>query len=138
MVLNNGYAVGVYVGFDNNKAMKRTNTHITGYSGALPTWTEMVNSLLRERLYSQKLDPVDISFYGLTILHGELGQINLAVNKEEGGILLKPAVEVDEKDRSQASILTFGQLYETGRFKLYRKYQPFWGELDGFTEEDIN
>ncbi len=138
MVLNNGYAVGVYVGFDNNKAMKRTNTHITGSSGALPTWTEMVNSLLRERLYSQKLDPVDISFYGLTILHGELGQINLAVNKEEGGILLKPAVEVDEKDRSQASILTFGQLYETGRFKLYRKYQPFWGELDGFTEEDIN
>jgi membrane peptidoglycan carboxypeptidase len=137
MVLNNGFAVGVYVGFDNNKAMKRTKTHITGSSGALPTWTEMVNSLLREKSYSKKLDPVDISFYGLTLLHGELGQINLAVNKDNGGTLLEPAVKVDETNRSQPSIMTFGKLYETGRFKLQRRYQPFWGALDGFTEEDI-
>lgn len=137
MVLNNGYAVGVYVGFDNNKAMRRTNTHITGSSGALPTWTEMVNSLLREKMYSERLDPVDISFYGLTLLHGELGQVNLGVNKEDGGTILNPAVKVDEKNRSQPSIMTFGTLYETGRFKLQRKYQPFWGELDGFIEEDI-
>jgi len=137
MVLENGYAVGVYVGFDNNKAMRRKNTHITGSSGALPAWTEMVNSLLREKLYSEKLDPVDLSFYGLTLLHNELGQINLAVDKESGGTLLSPAMKVDGKNRSQASIMTFGNLFETGRFKLQRSFKPFWGDREEFSEEDI-
>jgi len=137
MVLDDGYSVGVYVGFDNNKAMRRKSTRITGSAGALPAWTELANTILREKDYAEKMDPVELSFYGLTLLHNEFGQLNLAVDKENGGQLLKPYVEVDEKNRSKASIMTFGQLYESGRFKPQRNYNPFWGKLEVFSEIDL-
>lgn len=134
MVLDGGYTLGVYVGFDNNQPMRRKSTKITGSSGALPTWTALVNTLLREKGYTSKLDPVDLSFYGLTLLQEELGQINLGVDKENGGHLLKPLVEIDEKNRTKPSISTFGKPYESGRFKVERFYAPFWGEQEEFSE----
>jgi membrane peptidoglycan carboxypeptidase len=137
MVIDGGYSVGVYVGFDDNKPMRRRSTNITGSGGALPAWTEMVNTILREKSYAQKLDPVDLSFYGLTLLHNELGQLNLAVDKENGGRLINPAIEIDEKNRSHPTIMTFGQLYESGRFKPKRYYAPFWGASKQFSETDL-
>jgi membrane peptidoglycan carboxypeptidase len=137
MVLDDGYSVGVYVGFDNNKAMRRKSTRITGSSGALPAWTKLANTILCEKNYVEKLDPVELSFDGLTLLHNELGQVNLAVDKEYGGQLLKPSVKVDEKNRSKASIMTFGKLYESGRFKPQRNYKPFWGKQEVFSEIDL-
>ncbi len=137
LVIDGGYTVGVYVGFDDNKAMRRKTTRITGSGGALPTWTDMINSILCEKSYGEKLDPVDLSFYGLTMLHDELGQVNLAVDKESGGQILKPAVEVDETNRSQPSIMTFGQIYETGRFKPKSRYAPFWGNTNQLIETDL-
>ena len=137
MVLDDGYSIGVYVGFDKNKAMRRKSTRITGSAGALPAWTELVNTILREKDYADKLDPVDLSFYGLTLLHNELGQLNIAVDKDNGGQPLKPAVEVDEKNRTNPSIMTFGHLYESGRFKPQRNYEPFWKNLEVFSETDL-
>lgn len=137
MVLKDGYAVGVYVGFDNNKAMRRKTTRITGSGGALPAWTDIVNSILREKLYEQKLDPVDLSFYGLTLLYDELGQINLGVDKNSGGRIFSKTVQVDESNRSTPSILTFGQVFETGTFKPKREFAPFWGNEGEFTEADL-
>jgi len=137
MILDGGYAIGVYVGFDNNQPMRRKSTRITGSGGALPTWTGLVNTLLREKGYASELDPVDLSFYGLTLLQEELGQVNLAVNKEDGGRFLKPLRELDEKDRMQPSITTFGQTYESGRFKATRKYAPFWGDKKQVVETDL-
>ncbi len=137
MIIEGGYSIGTYVGFDNNKAMRRKTSRFTGSSGALPTWTALVNTLLREKGYAEKLDPVDLSFYGLTLLQEELGQVNLMVNKEDGGRLLQPVAEVDEKNRTIPSITTFGQIYETGRFKPRRNYSPFWGNNGGFAETDL-
>ncbi len=137
MVIDGGYTIGVYVGFDTNESMRRKTTRITGSSGALPTWTGVVNTILREKLYSQKLDPVDLSFYGLTLLHSELGQLNLAVDKENGGRLQQPVLEIDEKNRNYPSIMTFGQVYESGRFKPQRYYAPFWGDKKQFLETDL-
>jgi penicillin-binding protein 1A len=137
MVIDGGYSVGVYVGFDNNKSMRRKSTRITGSGGALPAWTDMVNTILREKSYAQKLDPVDLSFYGLTLLHNELGQLNLAADKENGGRLLKSSLVIDEKNRSHPSIMTFGQLYESGRFKPERYYAPFWSDTKQFLETDL-
>lgn len=137
MILDGGYTMGVYVGFDNNQPMRRKSTKITGSSGALPTWTGLVNTLLREKGYASELDPVDLSFYGLTLLQEELGQVNLAINKEDGGRLLKPLREIDEKNRMQLSITTFGQTYESGRFKASRSYTPFWGDNTQVVETDL-
>lgn len=137
MVIDGGYSVGVYVGFDDNKAMRRKATKITGSSGALPAWTELVNTILREKGYAQRLDPVDISFYGLTLLHDELGQVNLAVDKDSGGRITLPVEEVDNTNRLHPSILTFGRLYESGSFKQERLYAPFWGGDDHLLESDL-
>lgn len=137
MALEGGYAVGVYVGFDNNRAMRRKTTRITGSSGALPAWTDIVNTILREKQYGKKLDPVDLSFYGLTLLYDELGQINLGVDKVSGGRIFSRAVQVDESDRSTPSIMTFGQVNETGKFKPNRDFAPFWGDDVQLIETDL-
>lgn len=137
MVIDEGYSVGVYVGFDNNRSMRWKSTHITGSGGALPTWTDMVNTIMAEKLYAQKFDPVDLSFYGLILLRNELGQLNLAVDKEDGGQLSRPVHEVDDNDRNQASIMTFGKVMESGRFSPQRYYAPFWGASKSFQETDL-
>ena len=137
MVIDGGYALGVYVGFDNNTAMRRKTTRITGSGGALPAWTDIVNTLLREKGYGEKLDPVDLSFYGLTLLNEDLGQVNIGVTEDSGGRIGRPAIEVDEKYRSHPSIMTFGQLYESGRFKPKRFYVPFWTSDGQLTETDL-
>ncbi len=127
MVIDDGYALGVYVGFDNNMPMRRKSTRITGSGGALPAWTDMANTILREKKYGEKLDPVDLSFYGLTLLHEDLGQKNIGVTEDSGGRIGTPAVEIDEKYRSHPSIMTFGQLHKSGMFEPKRFHLPFFG-----------
>ncbi len=137
MVLDGGYAVGVYVGFDNNKSMRRKSTRITGSGGALPTWTNVVNSIMREKSYGEELDPVDLSFYGLNLLHSELEQVNFAVDIDNGGQLQKPMLQIDEKNRTDPSIMTFGEIYESDKFEPKRYYAPFWGSAKAFSETDL-
>jgi penicillin-binding protein 1A len=126
MTLRDGYAIGVYVGFDNNDPMQRNSSRITGSVGALPTWSEIVNALLKEQHYASRLDPVDLSFYGLGIKRDELGQVNVGVEPENGGRVIEPVVEVSDMARFQPSILTFGKKADSGRFVLERDFQPFW------------
>ena len=126
MQINNGYAVGVYVGFDGNQSMRRKSSRITGSSGALPAWSEIVNVLLEEKDIASKLDPVDLSFYGLVLKREKLGQFNVLVDPDQGGKVSVPAVQVSDLDRYQPSILTFGRKTESGRFRLERNFIPFW------------
>jgi penicillin-binding protein 1A len=126
LVAKGGYAVGVYVGFDDNQDMRKSSTRITGSEGALPTWTELVRILLREKGYGQKLDPVEISFSGLTLRREPLGQLNLAVQADMGGILTSKVREVDAQNRSVPSIMTFGELDEDGKFVPARQFKPYW------------
>jgi len=126
LVTQGGYAVGVYVGFDDNQDMRRSSTRITGSEGALPTWTELVRVLLKEKGYGQKLDPVEISFSGLTLQRKPLGQLNLEVHPDLGGVLSSQVRDVDVKKRSVPSIMTFGELDEDGRFVPARQFKPYW------------
>jgi len=126
LVTQGGYAIGVYVGFDDNQDMRKSSTRITGAEGALPTWAELVRVLLKEKGYGLKLDPVEISFSGLTLQRKSLGQLNLAVQPDLGGVLSSPVREVDVKNRSVPSIMTFGELDEDGRFVPARQFKPYW------------
>ncbi len=137
MTIEGGYAIGTYVGFDKNMKMRRKTTRITGSSGALPAWTDLVNSIMKEKGYSKRLDPVDLSFYGLSLLHDDQKQINLAVKKESGGHVLTPVQEIDEKNRTRQTILTFGTVYPTGNFKADRFFMPFWGGEEHIFESDL-
>ncbi|MFH2124358.1 MAG: transglycosylase domain-containing protein [Pseudomonadota bacterium] len=126
LVAQGGYAIGVYVGFDDNEDMRRSSTRITGSEGALPTWTDLVRTVLKEKGYAQQLNAIDISFSGLTLQRKPLGQLNLAVQDELGGILPSHVSEVDVKNRSIPSIMTFGELDDTGRFVPARQFKPYW------------
>ncbi len=121
-----GYAVGVYAGYDKNQAMRRKSTRISGAQGALPTWIGIVNTLLQEQEYTSKLDAVDLTFNGLGISWEPLGQINVAVDPEQGGQLVEPVSQIPSGSRYRPSIITFGRKTETGRFIKDRNFNPFW------------
>ncbi len=131
MTLGDGYALGVYVGFDNNDPMRRKSTRISGAAGALPAWSRIASVLLHEHDYINRLDPVDLSFYGLSIKRDDIGQLHVAVEPEQGGRVIEPVVEVQGAMGAQPSILTFGRKTETGRFVLERNFQPFWKTAAG-------
>ncbi len=126
MTISDGYAVGVYVGFDNNDPMRRNTSHISGSAGALPAWSQIANVLLHEQDYSSRLDPVDLSFYGLGIKWDDLGQLNVAVEPRQGGKVIEPVVQVSDTGHTQPYILTFGKKTEAGKLVMDRNFQPFW------------
>jgi membrane peptidoglycan carboxypeptidase len=134
MTARDGYAIGVYVGFDDNQPMRRNSSRISGAAGALPTWIEIANVLLQEQKYAGRLDPVDVSFGGLAIKWDDLGQMNVGVALDEGGKVIEPVVQVGDMQRSQPSILTFGRKSETGRFMAERNFQPYWRTAAEFRE----
>ena len=127
MVLENGYAVGAYVGYDKNKAMVSGSTRITGSSGGLPVWSDIAAALLEKEQAGERLDPVDLSFNGLGLRYPESGQLFVPVDPEQGGAVLPgrggrhtsvaPDIPV---------ILSYGPVGTGGRFEPARMFQPFW------------
>ncbi|TKB10628.1 transglycosylase domain-containing protein [Desulforhopalus sp. IMCC35007] len=126
MTLDNGYAIGVYVGFDDNSPMRRKSSRISGSAGALPVWSSIANAIIQEQDYVSRLDPVDLSFNGLAIKRPALGQLNLGVTEDSGGAVTEPYQEVSEFSRFTPSILTFGKKSSAGRFVPERIYEPYW------------
>lgn len=131
LVLDNGYAIGVYVGYDDNGSMRKSTIKISGSAGALPTWTEIANTLVKEEEYAAHLDPAELSFSGLQLSRDPKGQLNLAADPEQGGTVVSPARLVGEADRRQPSILTFGTLSPDSRYSPDRSYEPFWRAAEG-------
>lgn len=126
MVLDNGFGIGVYVGFDDNQPMRRRTTRITGAAGALPVWAKIASAIVERKGFNDSLDPVDLSFYGLAIKRKDLGQKNYTVLKDYGGRLGLPLKEIDPLDRYQPSILTFGEANQKQGFSPARSFAPFW------------
>ncbi len=126
MISGKGFSVGVYVGYDDNRTMRKGTTRITGSAGALPSWSEIVKTILVEKDYEKKLDPVDLSFNGLIVKRGILGQKNVEVSPDHGGLITSPARNIDVLDRFHPSIMTFGTFDRTGGFRERRLFQPYW------------
>ncbi len=124
--INDGYAVGVYVGYDNNKEMKKGATRISGSAGALPIWSDIILALFDEKEYGAHLDVVDLSFNGLHIVRKDFGQRYYLADQKQGGIVAYPLTSVSEQDRYTPSILSFGKKNVDGRFLPERKFLPFW------------
>ena len=121
-----GYSVGVYVGYDNNKAMRKGTTRITGSSGALPAWVDIVNSIVKKNQLASNLDPVDLSFYGLMLKRDDLGYLNIGIAPSAGGTFNQPPGLIEEVNRYQPSIMTFGTIAEQNRFQASQEFAPFW------------
>ncbi len=120
--LRGGYVVTAYVGFDDNKPMVRTTTHLTGSAGALPLWTELAKSITLNRDYAGHMDVVDFYFAAkpeIPLRYESLGQINVPVDAGAGGIVTRGEA------RSPATIVTFGTPTADGMTPT-RFFLPFW------------
>lgn len=126
LVLENGYAVGVYVGYDDNKQMRGKTIRIAGAAGALPPWISIVNQLLKVNEYGEKIDTVDLLFDGLYIERQRVNQLNIAMDMKNGGLPTDPGQKVSKTSRTQPSLITFGELSKKGKITLNRDYKPFW------------
>jgi len=134
--MEDGYAVGVYVGFDDNKPMKKGATRIAGSAGALPIWSEIIKGIVHREQYVSRLDPVDLSFNGLQLQRRDLGQVNIAVDPDEGGVIPDKNMNVGVTDRYSPSIMTFGKMNQQGEFVPERQFAPFW-KVSSFSEETL-
>ncbi|MBW2303092.1 MAG: transglycosylase domain-containing protein [Deltaproteobacteria bacterium] len=60
--IKEGYVVASYVGFDDNRPMKGKRISIYGSSGALPIWTDTVDTIVNSIPYKAKLKVADLVF----------------------------------------------------------------------------
>ncbi len=122
-----GYAVGVYVGFDSNEAMKRGSTRITGSQGALPTWSDIASALFQVEGIGDKLDPVDLVFNGIGLKYPDTGQLFVPVDPEAGGAVVEGRGARRALIPPEGTVvLDHGQVGGNGHFDPERWFKPFW------------
>jgi hypothetical protein len=126
MVIDNGYTVGVYVGYDDNKPMVKGTNRIGGASGALPIWSAMASSLLIHEQAGEKLDMADLSFDGLALQYTGV-QHFVPVDPKQGGAALqgRGALRANSSPERPA-VLSHGSVAPGGRFEPARIFQPYW------------
>jgi len=129
-VTEDGHAIGVYVGYDDNQPMRAGGLRVSGAVGALPAWIAIASDLLRDLDYEKRLDPVDLSFNGLMLKRERLGQQFYAADPASGGALEEPPRILSETDRGLPSILTFAEKDSEGGLRLERHFAPFWQNSD--------
>jgi hypothetical protein len=129
VTLQDSYVIASYVGFDDNRKMERTTTHITGASGALPVWTKLVNGLIFEKNYGGTVDLVDLIFSGrdeMPLVHPDIGQIEIPVAIRAGGVAAGTGQLELPADSRYAKVLSFAESRPEGRLELTRHFRPFW------------
>ncbi len=122
-----GYAVGVYVGYDENIAMTRKNLRVSGSRGALPAWTAIAEALLQAAGTGDLVDPIDLAFNGLPLEYVETGQVFIPVEPDSGGRPIVGSVPVAGTIAPERpSSLTYGRQGVDGQFEPKRFFQPYW------------
>lgn len=127
--LKDDYIIASYVGFDDNRKMERTTTHITGASGALPVWTKLVNGLIFEKNYGGAVDLVDLIFSGrdeLQFVFPDIGQLEIPVAVREGGVAAGTGQKELSAETRYTNVSSFGEVTTDGRLELKRYFRPFW------------
>jgi hypothetical protein len=60
--IGKGYVIACYVGFDDNRPMKRKHVTIYGSSGALPLWLDAANTIVNSHEYKENVQVADLAF----------------------------------------------------------------------------
>lgn len=132
MDLADGYTVGVYVGFDDNRPMEKGATRVAGSVGALPTWSGIAAAILGLEGVADKVDAVDLSFGGLPLRFPEVGQVFVPVDPERGGAQILGHEPLRARIApGGAAILAYGRANQGGRFEPDRFFRPFWKNDNG-------
>jgi penicillin-binding protein 1A len=135
MELENGYAVGVYVGFDDNRPMQKGSTRVTGSFGALPTWSTIAAAIVNLDNIADRLDPVDLSFNGLPLRYPETGQVFVPVDPDQGGVVVSGrGARWTRLAPGSPSVLSHGRIGPGGNFEPERRFRPYWLNDEGSPE----
>ncbi|CAK8725313.1 Transglycosylase [Candidatus Electrothrix laxa] len=127
LLTEDGYTVGVYVGFDDNDPMKKDSTRISGSQGTLPTWSKIAEALYSLEGVADSLDPVDLAFDGITLKYPDTGQYFIPVQHENGGIRNgRGAGEQTVITPNSPAALEHGNINKNGNFTAERRFIPFW------------
>ena len=126
MVIDNGYTVGVYVGYDDNKPMVKGTNRIGGAGGALPIWSDMASSLLIHEQAGERLDMADLSFDGLVLQYPGIKHF-VPVDPKQGGATLEGRGALRTNiSPNRPAVLSHGRVAPGGRFEPARFFQPYW------------
>jgi len=135
--LLHGYALAAYEGFDDNVAMTRNSSHVTGSAGALILWSEMADAIINDEGYADQLKlealpfSTDIEF---PLQYPELGQIVAEQTTVTGvGSQIGDSAALSSTAERSAlqigpSVVTFGEIKAGGELTPARAFKPFWGE----------
>ncbi len=126
MYIDNGFSVGVYVGFDDNRPMVKKTTRISGSGGALPIWSSIAEAVLLMDKSGDRVDEVDLSFNGLSLKYPNMGQIIVPVVPEKGGMVLQGSGNGPLVGRKLPKILSFGKFGAGGHYEGKRFFNPYW------------
>lgn len=127
MELEDGYAVGVYVGFDDNRPMQKGATRVTGAFGTLPTWSKIASAIVNLDTVADRLDPVDLSFNGLPLRYPETGQVFVPVAPDQGGVVIPGRGALQTRLGPGApTVLSHGRIGSSGNFEPERRFRPYW------------
>jgi len=66
--VEDGLVVAAYVGYDDNREMRRGSIRIAGASGSLPVWIEAARGVGRASLLGDRLDLADLAFSGADVV----------------------------------------------------------------------
>lgn len=126
LTLQGGYAVGVYAGYDNNASMVKGGFRVSGSVGALPAWSAIAQSLLDTEKVADRLDPVDLSFNGLSLQYPDVKQVFLPVAPNQGGAAKGASGLRQVTPPNYPASLCFGETGVSGRFEPERLFMPYW------------
>jgi hypothetical protein len=133
--LSGGYSLAVYEGFDDNKSMVRSSSHITGSSGALRLWTDVANFIINDHSYADNVDLDDLSFslnFELPLVYPELGQIVVTqdvistIGEVDDVVVPQQALHSDQIQLGP-NVVSFGEIVQR-QLKPARHFKPYWGE----------
>ncbi|MGA1825434.1 MAG: transglycosylase domain-containing protein [bacterium] len=114
-----GFVIGCYVGYDDNRSMSSPTFNIAGASGALPVWIKMAQAIVEEYKYAAIIDESDLIFRTNPIiaLKSYKGSVFVGISPDNG---LRPGPH---------EIMSFGELTED-IFIPTRFFIPLTGEKD--------
>lgn len=125
--LDNGYAVGVYAGYDDNQPMVNRGLRVTGSQGSLPAWAGIAQALLDVEKIADRIDLVDLTFNGLALEYPDTGQFFLAVNPKAGGARVPNAAVIQQRTApTRPASLVRGHLDQNKHFVEERHFLPYW------------
>lgn len=80
LCVREGYIIGGYVGYDDNRPMERNKISIYGSSGALPLWIDTANAIAAAKQYREKFQPAGPASDGFPNLmprHGKMKTVSV-------------------------------------------------------------